>query len=323
MQTPVILATRCAPLKAFGELARSARFIHGPRKGLMPREEVLRRIGEADVLINYAEIRADEEFLAAAARLKLIVNMSAGFDNLDLDLLDRRGVWAANCPEAFAEPTAEWTFGLLLNVARNGILADAHVREGRWKDDLGCEGWQRTGLAGKTLGIVGFGRIGRAVRKRAEAFGMRVLVHRRTEIDDPAWRPLDVLLAESDVVSLHVPLTKETHHLIDRDRLFRMKPGAILINVGRGKTVDEAALAEALHSGHLSGAGLDVFEDEPRIHPDLLTAPRTVLSPHFAAATAEAITAAWRMAAECIVKVLHGERPPGALSRPCSPEGRQ
>ncbi len=312
---PVILITRFAPLKYFGELSKEARFIQGPSSGMMPRDEVLRRAGEANVVVNSTELRVDEEFLDAAPRLKLVANLAAGYNNLDLELLSRRGVWAANCPDEFTEATAEWTIGLLLNVARNGIEADNFVRSGRWR--LGTDAfdqWNRIGLAGKTLGIIGYGRIGRAVATRARAFGMRVVYFNRSSVDEPDYRPLDQLLAESDVVSMHVPLTDETRHLINRARLAKMKRGALFLNVSRGRTVDEKALADALHSGHLNGAGLDVFENEPEPHPDLLSAPKTVFSPHFAAGTPETIAAAWSRMVKNIVRVFRGEPPIAALN---------
>ena len=310
-----VLCTRRAPTGLFGGLADKIRFIQGPPDGMMPREEVLRRVGPANVVINSTELEVDEELLDAAPNLKLVANVAAGFNNFDPALLKERGVWATNCPDEFTDSTAEWAIGLLLAVARSGPEADAFIRAGRWK--LGTDAfdeWNRIGLAGKTLGIIGYGRIGRAVAVRARAFGMRVVFYNRSSRDDPDYRPLDTLLAESDVVSLHVPLTDTTHHLIGREALARMKPGALLINTSRGKTVDEAALAEALHSGRLGGAGLDVFENEPGIHPDLLTAPGTVFSPHFAAGTPETIIAAWHRVAENVRLVYEGKPPKTPLN---------
>ncbi len=317
MSRPTILTTLYATADGPSPLGPDVQLIQGKATGLMPRGDVLARVGPADVLVNCSELKVDDELLDAAGRLKIVVNLSAGIDNLDLDLLARRGIWAVNSPDQFTESTAEWAFGLLLAVTRQVLEADRFVRSGQWQiGNMKLGLYKSMCLSDKTLGVIGYGRIGRAVARRAEAFGMRVLFHSPSAKDDPSYRPLDELLAASDVVSLHVPLTETTRHLVNRDTLARMKPGAIFINTSRGKTVDEAALAAALHAGHLGGAGLDVFENEPNIHPDLLTAPNTVLSPHMGAGTLKSIADCWCLAAENIALVLAGKPPKEPLNRP-------
>ena len=187
---------------------------------------------------------------------------------------------------------------------------DRYVRTGQWeRDGFHPVRWEGMLLSGKVLGIVGFGAIGQAVARRAEAFGMRILFNRSQPDPDPRYRDIDRLLTEADVVSLHTPLTESTRHLINSERLALMKPGAILINLARGKVVDEAALVAALQLGHLWGAGLDVFENEPAVHPGLLELPNVVLCPHVGGSAVEARRAARMLASENVLRVLRGEQP--------------
>ena len=254
----------------------------------MPRERVLELAPGLHGIINQAELRVDEELLDAAPQLKIVANVAIGVDNLDLDLMARRGVWATNVPAAFVASTADCTIALLLSLLRRIPQADAYVRSGRWLSDGFQPGvWDGALLAGKTLGIIGYGRIGQAVARRARAFDMRVIFHSRTRSQDDAYRALDELLAEADVVSLHVPLSADTRHLIDADKLARMKPGAYLLNMARGPVVQERALAAALQSGKIAGAALDVFELEPEVHPALLEMSNVVLTPHIGGGTQE------------------------------------
>ncbi len=321
MIRPTILTTMHTTIAAMEDGASpfgpETRLIESKSQGLMPRDEVLARIGLADALMNCSELAIDDELLDAAGRLKIVVNLSAGYENLDLDLLARRGIWATNSPDQFTESTSEWAFGLLLAVTRKVLEADRYVRSGQWwLGDFKRGFCNSMCLADKTLGVIGKGRIGRAVARRAEAFGMKVIYNSPSAEGEASYRPLEELLAEADVVSLHVALNDKTRRLINADTLELMKPGAILVNTSRGKTVDEAALAAALHAGHLGGAGLDVFEDEPNIHPDLLTAPNVVLSPHMGAGTEKSIADCWRLAAENIALVMEGKAPNDPLNRP-------
>jgi glyoxylate reductase len=276
----------------------------GPANGdLMSREEVLRIAPSLDAIINQAELRVDAELLNAAPNLRVVANVSLGTDNLDLSLMSARKVWATNAPGTFVESTADCTFGLLLAVARRIVEADSFVRSGQWKGfQPGV--WDGMELKGKVLGIIGFGKIGRAVAQRAPGFGLTVIFSDSTEKDEHRSRELDQMLAEADIVSLHVPLTPSTHHLMNATRFSSMKPKSIFINMARGKTMDEAALVNALKSGHLGGAGLDVFEDEPTVNPALLTMANVVLTPHIGGGTRESREAARRLACENVAAVL-------------------
>ena len=243
--------------------------------------------------------------LARAPKLRVIANCAVGYDNVDVAAATAAGVAVANTPDVLTEATAELAFLLMLAAARRLGEGERLVRSGAWP------GWrldQLLGvqLAGKTLGVVGLGRIGRALVRRAEGFGMHAL------FADPHVAgavALDELFARADVVSLHCPLTAETRHLVNADRLARMKPTAILVNTSRGGCVDEAALADALTAGRIFGAALDVFEREPEIERRLLDCPRLVLAPHIGSATTEARTQMAQLCADAVRAVLSGRRP--------------
>jgi glyoxylate reductase len=266
-------------------------------------------------------VRIDEALLARAPRLRIVANFAVGYDNVDVPAATRRRVVITNTPVVLTDATADLTMALLLAAARRFGEAEEMTRSGAWS------GWtpdQLVGLElrGATLGIVGLGRIGRAVAERASAFGMRIVYAqpRRAEVEWPQLA-LDELLASSDVVSLHCPLSPATHHLIDARRLALMKPTAILVNTARGAIVDEAALADALAAGRPGGCGLDVFEDEPRIHPRLRADRRAVLTPHLGSATRVTRARMAETAAQSIADFFAGRRPthvvnPEALTAP-------
>jgi len=245
-----------------------------------------------------------EALLALAPRLRVVANCAVGTDNVDLEACRRRGVVVTNTPGVLTEATADLTWLLVLAVARRFREGDALIRSGRW------DGWKPlelmgSSLDGKTLGVYGLGRIGKAVARRAGAFGMRVV---STVAGDPP-EAFEALLAESDVVTIHAPLTPETRGRFGAAELSRMKPGAILVNTARGPIVDEEALAAVLASGRLGGAGLDVFEKEPAVHPALLPLPNVVLLPHLGSSTRETRLAMARTACEEAARVLRGEEP--------------
>lgn len=279
---------------------------------------------EADALICLLLDRIDDAVLAAAPRLRVVANCAVGVDNIDLAACARRGVVVANTPDVLTEATAELAFALMLAVARRLGEGERLVRSGGWS------GWaldQLLGvqLLGKTIGIVGFGRIGQAMARRARGFGMHVIYASPREValrgsgwgDEPLRRvDLDTLFREADVVSLHCPLTPETYRLVDARRLALMKPTGILVNTARGACVDEAALVEALAHGRLFGAGLDVYVGEPEIHPDLRSCPRLVLAPHIGSATTEARTAMAQLCADAVIAVLSGCRPENLVAAP-------
>jgi glyoxylate reductase len=280
-----------------------------------PRSRWLAELATADALVCLLSDRIDAATLDAAPRLRVVANYAVGHDNIDVAAATARGVAVANTPGVLVEASADFTFALVLAAARRLGEGERLVRAGAWR------GWAPglllgADVAGATLGIVGMGRIGRAVARRAHGFAMTVLYSRGRPPDGVAATAvsLDQLLARSDVVSIHCPLTAETRGLVDARALAAMKPGAILVNTARGAIVDEAALADALERGHLGGAGLDVFDGEPEIHPRLLAAPRLVLAPHLGSATTSARTRMAELCVNAVRDVLAGRRPPNLVN---------
>jgi glyoxylate reductase len=285
------------------------------------RDQLLRLVAGADAIVSLLSDRIDAELLdAAGPSLRIVANYAVGLDNVDLDACRERGVAVAHTPGVLSEATADLAWALLLAAARRVVEGHRLVASGRWT------GWAPlqllgTSLHGRTFGVVGLGRIGTAAARRARGFGMDVVYHARrrheaAEAELPARRlPLPELLATADVVSLHCPLTEATRHLIDTEALARMKPTALLVNTARGDVVDEAALVEALAEGRLAGAGLDVFEREPRLHPRLPKLPNVVLTPHLGSATVATRDAMARLVADAVVAVLAG-RTAGNLAVP-------
>jgi glyoxylate reductase len=280
-------------------------------------DELVAAIADVDAVVCLLTDRIDAEVLAAGAgRLQVIANVAVGHDNIDVAAAEEHGVAVCNTPGVLDETTADLAFLLVLAAARRASEAEADLRVGRWP------GWDMNQYLGRdvhgaTLGLVGFGRVGQAVGRRATGFGMRVLHHTRHDTGLPGWTAdLDALLHEVDIVSIHVPLQKETTHLMDARRLALMKPDAVLVNTARGPVVDEEALAVALTEGRLFAAGLDVFEREPEVHPRLLAAPRTVLLPHIGSASLATRTRMARTASEGARAVLAGEVPPNLVTRP-------
>jgi len=267
-------------------------------------EEALLHLPDADALVPTPREKVTEALVALAPRLRVVANCAVGTDNVDLDACRRHGVVVTNTPGVLTDATADLAWLLVLAVARRLREGEALLRSGTWSGWKPLELLGRS-LAGKTLGVYGMGRIGNAVARRAEAFGMRVVGIVEGDPPDAFER----LLAESDVVSIHVPLTPATRGRFGESELARMKPGAILVNTSRGPVVDEAALARALAAGHLGGAGLDVFEKEPEVHPDLLPLPNVVLLPHLGSATRETRLTMARTACEEAARVLRGEAP--------------
>lgn len=277
--------------------------------------ELCAAVADVDALVCLLTDRVDEAVLDAGRdRLRVVANVAVGFNNIDVAAATARGIAVCNTPGVLDETTADVAFLLMLAAARLASEGERDLRRGAW------DGWEITeylgvDVHGATLGVVGMGRIGRAVARRAGGFGMSVLHHSRSDTGLPGWTPdLDALLARADFVSLHVPLTPETTHLIDARRLALMKPTAVLVNTARGPVVDEAALADALHAGTIFAAGLDVFEREPLIEPRLLDAPRAVLLPHIGSASVATRTRMATLACEGAVAVLAGGRPPNLVT---------
>jgi len=258
----------------------------------------------------------DDEVLAAAPDLKVVSNIAVGYNNIDVTAARRRNIVVTNTPDVLTETTADFAWALLMAAARRVVEADAYTRSGQWRR------WQwdllwGLDVYGKTLGVLGFGRIGRAVARRALGFNMRVLYHDTVRADTAVERELrathvgkETLLAESDFVTLHTLLTPETRHLIDERALRLMKKSAILVNAARGPIVDEAALVRALTEKWIAGAGLDVFEEEPRVHPGLLALTQhVVLAPHLASASFDTRIAMATLAVKNCLAVLEGKPP--------------
>ena len=272
--------------------------------------ELRARIADKEALICLLTDSIDRAVIDAAPALKVIANVAVGYNNIDVACARSRGIVVTNTPDVLTEAVADLTWAMILALTRRVSEGDRLLRRGAWK------GWALdfmlgTELRGKQLGLVGLGRIGRAVAARAPAFGMRVAYATRRDAAVPAAEALslDRLLNTSDVVSLHVPLTPETRHLIDKKAITRMKRSAYLINTARGPVIDEAALAWALQQHLLAGAALDVYEQEPAIHPDLLQLENVLLVPHLGSATTETRTAMAGLAVDNVIAVLAG-RPP-------------
>jgi len=279
-------------------------------------QELVHAARDVDGIVCLLTDRIDAVALeaGAAGSLRVVANVAVGFDNVDVATASRLGIAVCNTPGVLDETTADAAFLLVLAAARLTHDAEAELRAGRWPG-WGINQYLGQDVHGAVLGLVGYGRIGRAVARRATGFGMQVLHHTRRNTGEPGWvADLDHLLERSDVVSLHVPLTDESRHLIDRDRLSRMKSTAVLVNTARGPVVDEEALADALEAGTIFAAGLDVYEHEPAVHPRLLAAPRTVLLPHIGSASVATRTRMARLASEAVVAVLAGERPMNLVS---------
>ena len=313
---PRVLTTFGLQAPAREPLLGIAELIEGPGGGaLLSREEVLQQDRGIVGLINQGELPIDDELLAYFPNLRIVANSAVGTDNLPAAVMATRGIWATHAPDSLIEPTADATLALLLSLSRRIVEAHNYVVEGRWQG-IFAGYWNGPLLSGKILGLIGFGRIAKAVAVRAGGFGMHVIHHRRTPTEDPSSRTLEDLLSQSDFVSIHTPLTPETHHLLNAERLMRMKRGAYLINTGRGPIIDEAALVEALRSGHLAGAALDVFENEPAIHPGLMGRDNVVLTPHLGGHATEGRCAAQLTCTENIAAVLRGGEPRFSLNNP-------
>jgi glyoxylate reductase len=319
MPKPRVLSTRPLFPAAQQILSASCDVEYWSQPEQISKEELFSRVKDKEALVCLLTEKVDEDLLRAAPKLRIAANVAVGFDNINVPACTKRGVVATNTPGVLDETTADFAWTLLMAVARRLGEGEQMARSGNWK------GWDLdqlvgTDVWGKTLGLVGFGRIGRAMARRAAGFQMKVIYA------DAIRAPLDVekqlkaehrdfntLLAESDFISVHVPLLSDTKGLFDAPKFFRMKPTAFLINTSRGPVVDEAALVHALESGKIAGAALDVYENEPFIHPGLKR-PNVVLSPHIASASLATRTRMACIAAENVVALFKGQRPPNMLN---------
>ena len=279
--------------------------------GAIPRDQLLRDVADKEALICVLTDRIDGEVMDAAPALKVIANIAVGFENIDVPAARARGIIATNTPDVLTEAVAEFTWGLILGIARRVGEGDRLIRAGNWKR-WGLDFMLGMELRGKQLGIIGGGRIGRAVAAKAPAFGMKAVFAGRQNRSDPSRLgqvSIDELLVTSDVVSLHAPSTPETRHLINKRTLARMKRSAILVNTARGALVDEEALMWALDERLIAGAALDVFEREPDLDPGLRNYENILLAPHLGSATRETRTAMAELAVRNALAVLNGDEP--------------
>ncbi len=307
---PSILVTRKLPSSVLAKLEPVGTVELYAEGGVMPHDELIARAADKDALVCMLTDQIDRAVLDAATRLKVAANVAVGYNNVDVPYAKSKGVIVTNTPDVLTESVADFTWALILAVTRRLSEGERLLRRGGWK------GWAfdfmlGTELRGKQLGIVGFGRIGQAVAARASVFGMRVAYAARRDagVAGAEFMSIDRLLNSSDVVSLHVPLSSDTRHLIDKRAIARMKRSAYLINTARGPVVDEEALAWALQQHLLAGAALDVYENEPAVHPDLLQLENVLLVPHLGSGTTETRLAMASLAVDNVVEVLSG-RPP-------------
>ncbi len=306
-----ILIAYSIPKEGLTELETHFDLIY-PEKDFFTKDELIELIPECIGLLSIFNREVSVEIIKAGKNLKIISNYGVGFNNIDLNVANEQGIIVCNTPESVCEPTAELCMGLLLSLSRQisscnyGLKTNPNFEWGVMKN-LGNT------LRGKTLGIIGMGEIGKSVAEKAMVFGMNIAYHNRKSITDLKWNTavymgLDELLEKSDVVSLHCPLTPETHHLLGEKEFIKMKNTAFLINTARGAVVDETALAKALEKGEIAGAGLDVFENEPTIHPNLLQQKNALVVPHIGTATWETRIEMGREACLNIINYLkHGK----------------
>ncbi len=292
-----------------------------PEDRPIQRDELIARVPGADAILSMlTESMNGEVFDMAGEGLRVVANMAVGYNNIDVDAATERHIVVSNTPDVLTETTADLTFALILATCRRLTESEHFLRSGAWSS------WSPTFMLGvdvfgKTLGIYGLGRIGKAVARRAAAFNMKVLYHSRTRLSSAEEKTLGLtyvdfptLLAESDIVSPHCPLTDETHHLFNGDTFRAMKSSAVFVNTTRGPVVDEDALARALTEKTIFAAGLDVFEDEPTVHPGLLAQENIVLLPHIGSSTLETRAAMANLAADNIIAVLQGATPPSPVN---------
>ena len=311
-----VFLTRLLPPEAMDHLNLLFDLSYNPKDRQLTRREIISGASGKEGLITMLSDSIDKTVIHHCASLKIIANYAVGYNNIDLETATARKIKVTNTPGILTETTADLAWALILAVGRRLVEGDQLVRSGRWK------GWSPTQLLGqdihgKTLGIIGMGRIGREVAKRANGFSMQILYHCRKPIEPAIERklkaqfvPLQELLTSSDYLTLHVPLNAQTHHMIGKQELLLMKPTAYLINTSRGPVVDEKALIEGLLKRQIAGAGLDVFENEPRIPSRLLRLKNVVVLPHIGSASTETRTRMGLMVAENLMAVSKGQPPP-------------
>lgn len=309
---PKVFLTRELPPKAMERLRQETVLEVNPDDRILTKEEIIQGVKGKDGLLCLLTDQIDDEVFSANPDLKVVANYAVGYDNIDVEAATRRGIPVSNTPGVLTEASADLAFALIMAAARRTAEADKFVRTGKW------EGWGPLQLLGvdvhgATLGIIGLGRIGKAVVRRAKGFDMKICYWNRTRLSEQEERemglqylPIDAVLQTADFVSLHVAFTPDTEHLIGTRELEMMKPSSILINTSRGAVVDEKALVRALKEGQIRGAGLDVYENEPKIEPELLEMDQVVLLPHLGSATVATRTKMAMVAIDSLLAVLHG-----------------
>jgi glyoxylate reductase len=325
---PKVLVSRKIPQAAVDLLREHVQVDYNLEDRALSPSELAARLQDCEGLVCLLLDKINEELLAKCPKLKVTSNVAVGFDNIDLAAATRRGVMATNTPGVLTDTTADFAFALLMAAARRVAEADRYVREGRFQE-WGIELLLGQDIHHATLGVLGLGRIGLAMARRARGFDMRVIYHDEIRAQPDVEKEYalefvarETVLTEADFISLHVPLLPSTRHLISARELGMMKKTAILVNTSRGPVVDEAALAAALKNGTIAAAGLDVYEFEPKVHPELLGLPNAVLAPHIASASVATRTRMAVMAAENCLAALRGETPPNLVNRDVLPERR-
>jgi glyoxylate reductase len=310
-----LLISNTLPVESLEVIPKEIAVDYNDTQSALSKADLIARLRGKDGLVCHITSTIDDEVLAAAPTVKVVANVAVGYNNIDIAAARRRGVVVTNTPDVLTETTADFAWALLMTAARRVVEADQFARSGQWQR------WQwdllwGADVFGKTLGVVGFGRIGRAVARRALGFNMRVLYQDAVRADSAVERELhatktdlEPLLAQADFVSLHTPLLPETRHLMNERTLKLMKKSAVLVNASRGPVVDEAALVRALKEGWIAAAGLDVFEEEPKVHPGLPPLKNVVLSPHIASASFDTRLSMATLAVRNCLAVLDGKPP--------------
>ena len=319
LRRPKVLITRPIQQSVIEKISEHCDVQVHPVDEPMPAELLAPAMRDMDGVMP-AGVRISKEIIAAAPRLRVVSTISVGYDNIDVEACSRRHILVTNTPDVLTEATADLAFALILAAGRRVAEGDRYVRGGHWMHwEWNCL-WG-TEMHGRTLGLYGFGRIAHATARRARGFSMRILYHARHRVSASVEKEFgaefvdrETLLRQSDFLSLHVPLTPETHHSIGEPELASMKPSAFIINAARGPIIDEEALVQALQEGRLAGAGLDVFENEPRVHPALMAMDDVTMLPHVGSATAETRLRMALLASENLLAALRGERPPNLVN---------
>ncbi len=319
MQRPKVLITRPIQQEVIDQISEHCDVQVHPVDEPMPADLLAAALHEVEGVMP-AGVRISQNIIDAAPRLRVVSNIAVGYDNIDVEACNRRRILVTNTPDVLTEATADTAFALILAAARRVAEGDRYVRSGQWTQwQWGCL-WG-TEMHGKTLGLYGFGRIAQATARRGRGFSMRILYYARNRVSASVEKELgaefvdrEILLKESDFLSLHIPLTTETRHAIGAQQLALMKSSAFVINTARGPIVDEEALVQALKAARLAGAGLDVFENEPRVHPALIAMDNVTLLPHVGSATAETRMRMAMLASNNMLAALRGERPPNLVN---------